>query len=79
MAASIIVSSVQLPFICLNLSAILFRSGRFSCRSQVSCHVFVYYFITKTRATRLAKRKLPLRFRQSLEHSDRRTRRPNGM
>jgi len=31
-----ICSSVQLPFIYLNLSATLVPSGRFSCRSQVS-------------------------------------------
>src|SRR6218665_1923412 len=45
-----ICTSVQLPFIYLNLSAILVPSGRFSCRSQVSYHIFVYYFIAKTRA-----------------------------
>src|SRR6218665_3876512 len=75
-------SSVQLPFIYLNLSAILVPSGRFSCRSQVSCHILVYYFITRTRATRLAKRKLPSRFtsfRQVLSIASRRTRRPNSM
>src|SRR6218665_3935414 len=40
-----ICSSVQLPFIYLNLSATLVPSSRFSCRSQVSYHTFVYYFI----------------------------------
>src|SRR6218665_1444836 len=51
-------------------------SGRFSCRSQVSHHVFVYYIITRTRATRLTKFKLPSRFRQVLSTVSRRTRRP---
>ena len=52
-----ICSSVQLPFIYLNLSTILVHSGRFSCRSHVSYHIFVFFYFT-TR-TRLAKRKLP--------------------
>jgi len=60
----------------LNLSAILVPSGRFSFRSQVLYHSFVYYFITRTRATRLAKRKLPSPFRQVLNMMSRRTRRP---
>src|SRR6218665_4003035 len=71
-----ICSSVQLPFIYLNLSAILVPSGRFSCRNQVSYHILVYYFITRTRTTRLAKRKLTSRFRQVLSIVSRRTRRP---
>src|SRR6218665_1774180 len=54
-------------------------SGRFSCRSQVSYHILVYYFITRTRATRLAKHKLPSRFRQVLRIVSRRTRRPISM
>ena len=50
--------SVQLPFIYLNLFPILVPSGRFSCRSQVSYHIFVcFYFTTRTRAIRLGKRK----------------------
>ena len=53
-----ICSSIQLPFIYLNLSTILVPSSRFICRSQVSYHIFVYYFITRTRATRLAKRNI---------------------
>jgi len=61
-----IYSSVQLLFIYFNLSTILVYSGRFSCRSQVSYHIFVYCFITRTRATRMAKRKLPSRSRQVL-------------
>ena len=39
--------SVQLPFIYLNLSAILVPSGLFSCRTQVSYHILVFYFTTK--------------------------------
>src|SRR6218665_1349109 len=55
-----ICSWVLLPFIYLNLSAILVPSGRFSCRSQVSYHYFVlFYFTKRTRATRLVKRKVP--------------------
>src|SRR6218665_838232 len=38
-----ICSSIQLPFIYLNLSAILVPIGRFSCRSQVSYHIFVFF------------------------------------
>src|SRR6218665_3714789 len=38
-----ICSSVQLPFIYLNLSTILVPSVRFSCRSQVSYHIFVCF------------------------------------
>src|SRR6218665_3755904 len=38
-----ICSSVQLLFIYLNLSTILVPSGRFSCRSQVSYHIFVFF------------------------------------
>src|SRR6218665_3786882 len=49
-----ICTSVQLPFIYLNLFTILVPSSRFICRSQVSYHIFVYYFITRTRATGLA-------------------------
>src|SRR6218665_686682 len=64
-----ICSSVQLSFIYLNLSKILVHSGRFSCRSQVSYRIFVYYFITRTRATRLAKCELPSRSRQVLTYS----------
>src|SRR6218665_3622890 len=71
-------SSVQLPFIYLNLSAILVPSVRFSCRSYVWYHTF-YCFITRTRATRLAKRKLPSRFRQVLSIVSRRTRCPISM
>src|SRR6218665_2428003 len=41
--------------------AILVPSGRFSCGSQVSYHIFVcFYFTTRTMTTRLAK----------LEHSE---------
>jgi len=69
-----ICSSVLLPFIYLNLSAILIPSGRFSCKSQVSYHIIVYYCITRIRATRLAKRKPPSRFRQVLSLASRRTR-----
>src|SRR6218665_1986665 len=77
-----ICSSVQLPFIYLNLSTILVHSDRFSCRNKVSDHIFVYYFITRTRAKRLAKRKLPSRSRQVLRYIvfvSRRTRGPIGM
>src|SRR6218665_4221451 len=74
-----ICSSVQLPFIYLNLSVILITSGRFSCSRQVSYHTFVYYFITRIRATGLAKRKLPLLFIQILSIVSRRTRHPIGM
>jgi len=74
-----ICSSVQLPFIYLNLSAILIPSGRFSCSSQVSYHIFVYYFITRIRATGPANRKLPSRFRQVLSIVSRRTRHPISM
>src|SRR6218665_493395 len=38
-----ICSSVQLPFIYLNLSAILVSIGGFSCRSQVSYHIFILF------------------------------------
>src|SRR6218665_2262211 len=34
---------VQLPFIYLNLSAILVPSGRFSRKSQISYHIFVFF------------------------------------
>src|SRR6218665_2439449 len=71
-----ICSSVQLPYIYLNLSTILVPSGRFNCRSQVSYHILVYYFITRTRTTRLANRKLPSLFRQVLSIVSRRMRRP---
>src|SRR6218665_2053015 len=54
-------------------------TGRFSYKSQVSYHIFVYYFITRTRATRLTKHKLPSRFRQVLSAMSRRTRRPISM
>src|SRR6218665_4050013 len=64
--------SIQLPFIYLNLFPILVPSGRFSCRSQVSYHIFVcFYFTTRTRAIRLAKRKL-----YTLSIVSRRARRP---
>jgi len=59
--------------------------GRFSCRSKVSYHIFVYYFITRTRAKRLDKRKPPSRSRQVLREVvyivcvSHRTRRPIGM
>src|SRR6218665_1955898 len=80
MVAQIICSSLQLSFIYLNLSEILIPSGRFSCSSQVSYHIFVYYFITRIRTTRLAKRKLPTRFRQVLSIIvSRRTRHPKSM
>src|SRR6218665_497207 len=69
-----ICSSVQLPFIYLKLSAVLVPNGRFSCRCQVSYHIFVYYFITRTRAKRLTKRKLHSRFRQVLSIVSSRTR-----
>src|SRR6218665_872149 len=38
-----ICSSVQLPFIYLNLSAILVPSDRFSCRSHLWYHIFVFF------------------------------------
>src|SRR6218665_2543398 len=76
-------SLVQLPFIYLNtcMSAILIPSGRFSYRSQLSYHIFIYCFLTRTRATRLVKRKLyvPSRFRQVLGIVSRRTRHPISM
>src|SRR6218665_4032420 len=74
-----ICSSVQLPFIYLNLSAILVPSERFSCRSQVSYHTLIFYFTTRTRAIRMAKRKLPSRLRQVLSIAIRRTRYPISM
>src|SRR6218665_247151 len=75
-----ICSSVHLLFIYLNMSAILVPSGRFSCRSQVSYHIFFFYFTTRTRATRLVNRKLPSRSRQVLSTVvSRRTRRPISM
>src|SRR6218665_3379219 len=61
------------------LSVILIPSGRFSCSSQVSYHIFVYYFITRKGATRLFKRKLPSRFRQVLSIVSRRARHPISM
>ena len=72
-------SSVQLPFIYFNLFAILVHSSQFSCRSQVSNHIFACYFITRTRASKLAKRNLPSRFRQVFSIVSRRTRRPIRM
>src|SRR6218665_1958452 len=47
-------SSFQLPFTYLNLSKILvpiILICRFTCRSQISYHIFVYYFIIRTRPT----------------------------
>src|SRR6218665_3110184 len=61
------------------MSAILVPSGRFSCRNQVSYHISVYYFITRTRATTLAKPKLPSPFRQVLSIGSRRTSRHISM
>src|SRR6218665_3128135 len=74
-----ICSLVQLPFIYLNLSATLIFISRFSCSNRVSYHIFVYYFITRIRAIRLAKRKLPSGFRQVLTIVSRRTRHPFSM
>src|SRR6218665_388941 len=74
-----ICSSVLLPFIHLNLSAVLIPSVRFSFCRHVSYHTFVYYFITRIRATRLARRKLPSRFRHVLTTVSRRTRHPISM
>src|SRR6218665_328724 len=54
-------------------------SGQFSCRRQVSYHIFIFYFTARTRATRLAKRKLPSHFRQVLSIVSRRTKRPISM
>src|SRR6218665_1658982 len=64
------------PLIYLNLSEILVPSGRFSCRNRESYHNLVYYFITRARATRLCKRKLPSRFIEVLSIVSRKMRRP---
>src|SRR6218665_2484070 len=47
--------SVQLPFIYLNLSAILVPSGRFSCSSQVSYHIFVFLLHYKNKGHKIGQ------------------------
>src|SRR6218665_1375682 len=54
------------------------------CRSQVSYHIFLYYFITRieskgNKAGKTVQRKLPSRFRQVLSTVSCRTRHPISM